>query len=289
MKHTWIGHSWTAPRPAVVPRVVLAQYSERPPWGSSGRNIHHLWILDYARTDCGLARVGSPRAPWLPRKARTANLYPPGTPYWEDTSGLRNPIREAYVIFAGGESGGLRRLIAPGRRFGRIADPAARLDAPFHDMALAGQTLGEAGFWRAQAALAAIFDLLGAAAPQADGSFLLLPQEPPATPAGIVEATRQYFRAHLAEKVTLAAVARQLGMSSSAFSHRYATEAGQSPMAALAALRVELARNLLLRGLKMETIAQQTGFCDAFHFSKAFKRHCGQTPSEFRGSWQSGR
>ena len=53
-------------------------------------------------------------------------------------------------------------------------------------------------------------------------------------------------------------------------------------MAALADLRMELAHNLLLRGLKMDAIARQTGFCDAFHFSKAFRKRCGMPPSAFR-------
>jgi transcriptional regulator GlxA family with amidase domain len=53
-------------------------------------------------------------------------------------------------------------------------------------------------------------------------------------------------------------------------------------MAALAALRIELAKSLLLRGLKIETVASQTGFFDAFHLSKTFKNHTGLSPSEFR-------
>jgi transcriptional regulator GlxA family with amidase domain len=150
-------------------------------------------------------------------------------------------------------------------------------------MAVAGQSLGERGFWTAQAALARVVGLLGGAVRQGDGT-LLLPAEGPADESsrGVVEAADGYFRAHLGEKVSLASAARHLGMSSSALSHRYAEEAGQPPMAALTALRIELAKSLLLRGLKIETIAAQTGFFDAFHLSKVFKRHCGLSPSDFR-------
>ena len=282
---SWIGASWTAPRPRIVPRVVSAHYCERLPWGPTGRIVYRRWVLDYARSDCGLARVGSSRSQWWRREPRMAHLYPPGTPYWEVVSALRGPIREAYVIFDGGLEAGLRRLLNPRGRFGRIADPAGQLDSPLREMAQAGQTLGEDGFWQAQAALARIFDLLAGAAPQADGTFVLPPVRP-ASPStkGVVEVAEKFFRAHLAEKVTLAGVARQLGMSVSSFAHQYAAEAGQSPMAALAARRIELAKSLLLRGLKMETVARQTGFFDAFHFSKAFKRHCGLSPSSFRAS-----
>jgi AraC-like DNA-binding protein len=283
MNPSWIGYSWTTARPLVAPRIVSAQYLERPPWGVSGRIVHKLWVLDYSRSDCGRVRVGSTRASWWPRRSRVAHLYPPGTPYWEDTSHVRGLVREAYVIFAGGDEAGLGSLISRGRRFARIADLAGLLDRPLYDMALAGQTLGEAGFWRGQVALASALDLLAAAEPRADGTFLLSAASARAGAArGLVDEVHDYFRAHLAEKVTLASAARHLGMSESALSHRYAAEAGRPPMAALAALRIELAKSLLLRGLKMEAVARQTGFFDAFHFSKAFKKHSGASPSEFR-------
>jgi AraC-like DNA-binding protein len=286
-KRQWLGYSWMTPHAGVAPHLVSAQYCERPAGGLTGRIIRALWVLDYARSDCGLARVGSPRSRWWPRTARIAHLYPPDTPYWEDTTTVRGLAREGWAIFAGGDEAGLRRLLEPGQRFARIADPAGQLDACLHDMALAGQTLGEAGFWRAQSALAAAFDLLGRAVRQADGTLLLPPTGLPVDDdQNLVGATHRYFQAHLGEKITLATTAWHLRMSPSALSHRYAAEAGQSPMAALTALRLELAKSLLLRGLKMETIAQQAGFCDAFHFSKAFKNHYGEPPSRFRRNLQ---
>jgi transcriptional regulator GlxA family with amidase domain len=157
------------------------------------------------------------------------------------------------------------------------------MDERLREMALAGHGLGEAGFWRAQAALAGLFDLLRAAEPQDDGAWSLpAPGSPTRSVEGVAEAAHEFFRAHLAEKVTLAAVAGHLAMSPSAFSHRYARETGRPPMAALTSLRIEFAKGLLLRGLKMEAIAAQTGFYDAFHFSKTFKRLCGVSPSRFR-------
>jgi len=294
MKPAWIGHTWTTTPAAILPRVVSAQYGERPPAaGPTNRIFNKLWVLDYARSDCGLARVGSPRSAWEARTAGTVHLYPPGTPYWEDTSALRGPVREAWVIFAGGEEAGLRRLADPRRRFMRISDPARLLEPHLHEMAQAGATAGEAGFWRAQSELAAILALLGSfpelpssgrqdsEVRQVGAGFSPAGDRAPAG-KGLVEAAREFFRPRLAERITIAAVARHLRMSPSAFSHRYAQEAGQSPMAALADLRMELARNLLLRGLKMDAIARQTGHCDAFHFSKAFRKRCGMPPSAFR-------
>jgi AraC-like DNA-binding protein len=300
----WVGHSWTAAPAGVLPRVVAAQWAQRPPWGRTRRIVHPFWVLDYARSDCGLVRVGSPRAPWRRRAARTVHLYPPGTPYWEDASSAKAPVLEAWATFAGGEQAGLGRFVDRRIRFARLADPAGILERPLHEMALAGQSRGEEGFWRAQAALAEILDLLRTAAMPANedasdagsagatdlrpgaGWVLRPPGAEAGAPRGIVEAARDYFREHLAERVTVAAVARHLRISPSAFAHGFAAEAGEPPMAALAGLRMDLARNLLLRGLKMEAVALQTGFCDAFHFSKAFRRRCGLPPSRFRGDFQ---
>ena len=282
-KRSWVGHSWTSSPAAVVPRIVSAVYVSRPPWEATRRIVHDLWVLDYSRSDCGRVRVGSPRSPWWPRGPSIAHLYPPGTPYWEDPSAVRGPVREAWVLFTGGDQAGLTGLMKGGQRFARIADPAGRLDECLHDMAAAGQSLGEAGFWPAQAALAQLVGRLGHARRQADGTLLLPIGGEAEEPAkGLVELANEYFRSHLAEKVTLASVARHLGLSASALSHRYAAEAGLPPMAALAALRIELAKSLLLRGLKIETIAAQTGFFDAFHLSKTFKNHSGLSPSDFR-------
>lgn len=284
----WIGYSWAAPPRGVTPCVVSANYLERPPHGVTDRIVYKLWVLDYSRSDCGLARVGSLRSRWWPRGPHIAHLYPPGTPYWENMSEVRGPIREAYVLFTGGDEAGLRRLLGRGRRFGRIADPGGRLDGPLYDVALAGHAFGEAGFWRAQAALAGVFDLLAGAVVQRDGTAVLPAATAPShdeTQRGLVQAAEDYFRAHLAEKITLEKVARHLAMSPSAFSHRYAAEAGRPPMASLTALRVELAKSLLLRGLKTEAIARQVGFYDAFHFSKMFKKQTGMSPSRFRRSF----
>jgi len=278
---SWVGHTW-AGAPAVSPRVVSAQYCQRPSWGLTGRHVHALWVLDYARTDCGLVRVGSPRAAWRKRSARSAHLYAPGTPFWEDTRSMRGALREAWVIFAAPPEARLEGLLDRRHRFARIADPGGRLDAPLRRMAEAGQALGARGFWRAQAALAEVLDLLHTA-DAADGRELLLPAaEADEAEKDFVDAVMEYFQGRLADRMTLADAAARFHMSPSAFSHRFAREAGQSPMAARMALRIECAKSLLLRGLTIQSVARQTGFFDAFHFSRTFKRHCGVSPRGFR-------
>jgi AraC family transcriptional regulator len=53
-------------------------------------------------------------------------------------------------------------------------------------------------------------------------------------------------------------------------------------MAALRAMRIEAAKVQLVRGdLKLDAIAIQTGFADAFHLSRTFKRMVGSSPRQF--------
>ncbi|NLW50894.1 MAG: helix-turn-helix transcriptional regulator [Candidatus Brocadiaceae bacterium] len=279
----WTGYSWADPPAGVVPRVVSAAYCRQPPRPASGRIVHDFWVLDCARSDCGLVRVGADGAPWRRRLRGTVYLYPPRTPYWEAPSGAAHATEEAWVIFEGGQAAGLRALIGGREAAACVHDPTGRLDAPMYEIARAGQDLGEAGFWRAQAALAAVFDLLRGVVRRDGEPDLLPPADPPAgTPTPLVRDVQDYFRAHLSRPIRLADVASHLSMSVSALSHRYAREAGRPPMAALTELRIEVARGLLLRGLKMDAVARRTGFYDAFHFSKTFRKLCGVPPSRFR-------
>jgi len=278
-----MGHAWTTPRDA-SPRVVSAAWCQRDPVRLARRIVHEFWVLDYSRSDCGRGRVGSARARWWPRPPRVAHLYRPGTPFWEDDTAVGGRVCEAWVLFSGGEHADLERFFSADRPFGRIVDPGGRIEARLYDIALTGHRRGEAGFWTAQAQLAALLDDLQGVRPHGPHEPFILPATRRADEQAedLVEAARNFFRDHLAERITLARAAAHLGMSQSSFSHRYTALAGRPPMADLAAMRVEAATGLLLRGLKLDAIARQVGFCDAFHLSRAFRRHRGVAPSRFR-------
>ncbi len=276
----WLGHSWTGPPQEVVPRVASASYISREPGPPSRCIVRDLWVLDYSLSDCGRARVGSARARWWPRTGGIVHLYPPGTPYWEDASGAEVPLREAWALFHGGERAGLASLMMPEHAFGRFRDPSGIVGRHLREMAMAGSRLGEEGFWPAQASLASLLGLLHGSIAQPRGPRII--DSAPAPGPGLVEKARDYFRAHLREKITIADVAAHLSMSPSAFSHGFRDEAGRPPITDLTALRIDFAKGLLLRGLKLDAVAFQTGFYDAFHLSKTFKRVCGVSPSRWR-------
>jgi AraC-like DNA-binding protein len=96
-----------------------------------------------------------------------------------------------------------------------------------------------------------------------------------------VKAVDDYLQAHLAQRVTLADLSQHLHLSPSAISHRYKEARGRSPIASLIAMRIQVAKALLLKGYSLKAIAPQTGFTDAFHLSRAFKQDQGVSPRDF--------
>lgn len=77
--------------------------------------------------------------------------------------------------------------------------------------------------------------------------------------------------------------ARAAGMSPSHFSRVVRRDLGRTFSSLVASRRIERARHLLARTDKsLVQIALDCGFCDQSHFSKAFRRHCGAAPLEYR-------
>jgi transcriptional regulator GlxA family with amidase domain len=74
-----------------------------------------------------------------------------------------------------------------------------------------------------------------------------------------------------------------VGVSPSHLGHRFRAEAGITVKAYLARIRVAAAQHLLTRTeLKLETIAELVGFCDASHLSRVFRELNGHRPGEYR-------
>jgi AraC-like DNA-binding protein len=78
-------------------------------------------------------------------------------------------------------------------------------------------------------------------------------------------------------------VAREVGLSYENFRKRFAESTGESPGHYQKRRRLEWACAVIYQGQHtMKQIADELGFCDVFHFSKAFKQVIGTTPSEYR-------
>lgn len=79
---------------------------------------------------------------------------------------------------------------------------------------------------------------------------------------------------------SVAEMAAQIHMSRTAFVNRFGEVMGMPPMRYLLTWRMYLAKCLLAdERHTLDEIAARTGYADAFAFSKAYKRHSGESPS----------
>ena len=78
-------------------------------------------------------------------------------------------------------------------------------------------------------------------------------------------------------------LAKGAGMSRSAYAHRFAKLTGLAPARYVLQMRLEDVRRGLLEGDEtLAALAQRTGFADANHLCKAFRRHYHQSPGQYR-------
>lgn len=82
---------------------------------------------------------------------------------------------------------------------------------------------------------------------------------------------------------TLDDLAQQVGLSRTGLAERFREAMGDTPLNHLRVLRMQRAMRLLAEtDHKLETVAAEVGYQDAFSFSKAFKRTVGVSPKAFR-------
>ena len=276
----FVGFAWQESS-AILPRIITAMYYSTPAGGLSGRISHPFWVLDYSRSHCGRVRVGATNKPWCERLPSIAHLYPPGTAYWEDRRSLSN-MEAAYVVFSGGDEAGLRDCIPKRQLYARISDTHGLILGQLHAAAVAGSEKGTAGFWEAQTTLCALIQILRRFLPGEDGAHATIGADRVTTSASFVKQVDAFLASRVGGRISLVEIAEAVRVSPSTLSHRYAEEAGRSPHATFNILRLEVARSLIVRGQKLDAVAAQTGFCDAYHLSKAFSKYFAEPPGTYR-------
>jgi AraC-like DNA-binding protein len=95
-----------------------------------------------------------------------------------------------------------------------------------------------------------------------------------------------YLSTQYAEPVTIETMAEALGYSRAYLSRVFKRHTGMTPVAFLTQARVDHGRRLLRERpeLTVEQIASSVGFRDGLYFSKQFRRHYGESPTEYRHS-----
>lgn len=103
----------------------------------------------------------------------------------------------------------------------------------------------------------------------------------PAPPADLADALRAFLDARLTESVTLRQAAIDLGAGETVLARSFVRAFGIAPHAYVIGRRLDLARDRILAGESLATVAADTGFFDQAHLTRAFKRFLGTTPGRF--------
>jgi len=87
---------------------------------------------------------------------------------------------------------------------------------------------------------------------------------------------------------TVESLAEVASMSRSAFAERFTAAFGQTPMVFVQHARMQHAAHLLREeGASIDAVAARSGYSSRSHFSTAFHKHHGVSPSDFRAGAQS--
>jgi AraC-like DNA-binding protein len=94
---------------------------------------------------------------------------------------------------------------------------------------------------------------------------------------------RDYVMAHLSERILVADLAQQAGLSLDRFALAYKEQTGQSPHQFVLALRLEHAAELLRHSsLSVADVAHSCGFASQQHLTNVMHSHLGVTPRRYR-------
>jgi AraC family transcriptional regulator len=97
----------------------------------------------------------------------------------------------------------------------------------------------------------------------------------------------EYIEDTLGQPIKLRELAALAGISARHFERAFRQSTGSSPHAYVMERRLQMARDLLINEpeLPIEQIALRLGFSSSSHFSSAFRRRIGFTPTNFRETW----
>jgi AraC-like DNA-binding protein len=100
---------------------------------------------------------------------------------------------------------------------------------------------------------------------------------------GVLRRVQEHIAAHLAEDLTVEALANNTGLSLHHFARAFKASMGLSPHRYVLEQRIEKAAELLKSTEQaISTIALTVGFADQSHFSNSFRQLAGLTPAQFR-------
>ncbi|MDT0472188.1 helix-turn-helix domain-containing protein [Streptomyces sp. DSM 41014] len=110
---------------------------------------------------------------------------------------------------------------------------------------------------------------------------------PPVPRGSALEPVLEWIGDHLADEITLGALAARAGMSERTFSRRFREQTGTTPLRWLLAARVRRAQYLLESGDQpVERVARQAGFGSPTAFRERFRQVVGTSPRAYRAAFR---
>ena len=102
-------------------------------------------------------------------------------------------------------------------------------------------------------------------------------------PKSLGKLTKRYIKHNLSRKLTLPQIAKSLHCSTVTLTEHFKREFGITINEYITRKRMELAQRLLLTtDAPLNQIASSVGFSDVEYFSRAFKKHHGESPARWR-------
>jgi YesN/AraC family two-component response regulator len=105
--------------------------------------------------------------------------------------------------------------------------------------------------------------------------------EPKGSP---VEQARAYIDRHGMRDLTLQEVADHVGLNAAYLSVLFKETMGESYIKYLTRIRMERAKTLLLKGMKVGDVSEKVGYHTYRHFSEIFKKYTGIPPGQYKES-----
>ncbi|MGF9824219.1 AraC family transcriptional regulator [Brevibacillus agri] len=103
------------------------------------------------------------------------------------------------------------------------------------------------------------------------------------TAQSLVDKAIRLIEEQFSEKMTLHALASQVGCQERQLQRLFKAALAVGPMEYLLRVRLEKAKDLLLKlNVPLMDIAEAVGFTDSYYFSRLFKKYVGISPSQFR-------
>jgi AraC-like DNA-binding protein len=237
---------------------------------------HAQHILIYCVAGEGWIQCG--RARRLPVPAGHVAVLPAGVPHQYGAS-AQAPWNIYWAHLGGRRAAEFVRLLrgSPARNVIPVAPDERILEAFEETWREFGAGFTDTGLLLGTTALARMLALLLAAR--------RAPGRKSRTTGARVARSLAWMRAHLAEPLRLADLARAAGLSVPHYCALFKQQAGRTPMRCLNDLRMQRAAQLLdATEDPITAIAAAVGYPNPFHFSRNFKSYMGASPRRYRAS-----